>query len=72
MMLKMKNYLIINKVSFMPDICFRMLLCAPSGGGKTNLFLDMIYRWLYYDKTYLFAKNFQQNKYQHLIILKVI
>ena len=29
---------------FMPDRCFRMLICAPSGGGKTNLLLDMIYR----------------------------
>ena len=28
---------------FMPDRCFRMLICAPSGGGKTNLLLDMIY-----------------------------
>ena len=25
-----------QKVSFMPDRCFRMLICAPSGGGKTN------------------------------------
>ena len=33
-----------QKVSFMPDRCFRMLICAPSGGGKTNLLLDMIYR----------------------------
>lgn len=47
----------------MPDICFRMLLCAPSGEGKTNLLLDMIFRWLYYDKIYLLAENFQQNKY---------
>ena len=56
-------------VSFMPDRCFRMLICAPSGGGKTNLLLDMIYRLVYYDKIYLYAKNLQQNKYQHLIKL---
>ena len=55
------NY--IQKVSFMPDRCFRMLICAPSGGGKTNLLLDMIYRLVYYDKIYLYAKNLQQNKY---------
>ena len=54
-------------VSFMPDRCFRMLICAPSGGGKTNLLLDMIYRLVYYDKIFLYAKNLQQNKYQHLI-----
>ena len=34
--------------SFMPNRCFRMLICAPSGGGKTNLLLDMIYRLLYF------------------------
>ena len=58
-----------QKVSFMPDRCFRMLICAPSGGGKTNLLLDMIYRLVHYDKIYLYAKNLQQNKYQHLIKL---
>ena len=44
-----------------------MLVTAPSGGGKSNLLLDMIYRLLYYDKVYLDAKNLQQNKYQDLI-----
>ena len=29
---------------FMPDRTFRLLLTSPSGGGKTNLLLDMIYR----------------------------
>ena len=29
----------------------------------------MIYRLLYYDKIYLYAKNLQQSKYQHLINL---
>ena len=51
----------------MPDRCFRMLICAPSGGGKTNLLLDMIYRLLYLDKIYLYAKNLQQSKYQNLL-----
>ena len=27
---------------FMPNRCFRMLICAPSGSGKTNLLLHMI------------------------------
>ena len=52
---------------FMPDRCFRMLICAPSGGGKTNLLLDMIYRLLYFDKIYLYARNLQQSKYKHLL-----
>ena len=56
-----------QKVSFMPDRCFRMLVCAPSGGDKTNVLLDMIYRLLYFDKIYLYAKNLEQSKYQHLL-----
>jgi len=52
---------------FMPDRCFRMLLCGPSSCGKTNLLLDMIYRLLYFDKIYLYAKNLQQSKYQNLL-----
>ena len=58
-----------QKVPFMADRCFRMLVCGPSGSGQTNLLLDMIYRLLYYDKIYLYAKNLQQSKYQHLINL---
>ena len=56
-----------QKVPFMPDRCFRMLVCGPSGSGKTNLLLDVIYILLYYNKIYLYAKNLQQSKYQHLI-----
>ena len=44
-----------------------MLIAALSGCGKTNLLLDMIYRLLYYDKIYLYAKNIQQSKYQNLM-----
>ena len=51
----------------MPNRCFRMLICAPSGGGKTNLLLDMIYRLLYFDKIYLYARNLSQSKYTYLL-----
>ena len=54
--------------AFMPDRCFRMLICAPSGSGKTNLLLHMINKpLLFFDKIYLYAKNLQQNKYQYLL-----
>ena len=53
--------------NFMPDRCFRMLICAPSGGGKTNLLLELIYKLLYFDKIYLYARNLQQSKYKHLL-----
>ena len=42
---------------FMPNICFRMLICSPSGSGKTNMLMHMIYNLLYYDKIYLYAKK---------------
>jgi len=58
-----------QKVSFMPERCFTILVCCPSGSGNTNLLLDMIYRLLYFEKIYLYAKNLQQSHYQHLIDL---
>ena len=53
--------------NFMPDRCFRMLICAPSGSGKTNTLMHMIYNLLYFDKIFLYAKNLEQSKYQKLI-----
>ena len=47
-----------QKVPFMPNRCFRMLVCGPSGSGTTNLLSDMIYRLLYFDKIFLNAKKF--------------
>ena len=52
---------------FMPNKCFRMLICGASGSGKTNTLMHMIYNLLYYDKVYLYAKNLEQSKYQNLI-----
>ena len=52
---------------FMPDRTLRFLVASPSGGGKTNLLLDMIYRLLFFDKIYLYARNLQQSKYKHLL-----
>ena len=56
-----------RRVSFMPDRCFRMLICGPSGCGKTNTLVFMIKNLLYFDKIYLYAKNLQQDKYQRLL-----
>ena len=53
---------------FMPNNIFRMLLCSPSGAGKTNLLVHMLQTpLLYYDKLYLYAKNLEQQKYQDLM-----
>ena len=52
---------------FMPDRCFRMLICGPSGSGKTNTLMHMIHNLLYFDKIHLYAKNLEQSKYQNLV-----
>ena len=51
---------------FMPDRCFRLLICGPSGSGKTNVLINMILDLLYYDKIYTYEKNLEQCKYQFL------
>ena len=49
---------------FMPDRCFRMLICGKSGCGKTNTVLNMLIQpFIYYDKIYLYSKNLEQEKY---------
>jgi len=73
--MKIQNYDVEDTVNndfiqlhdFMPDRSFRMLLCGPSGSGKTNLLLKLIYKLLYFDKIYLYARNLQQSKYKHLL-----
>ena len=52
---------------FMPNQCFRMLICGPSGSGKTNTLMHMIYNMLYFDKIHLYAKNLEQSKFQNLM-----
>ena len=60
-----ENYKQLN--DFMPNKCIRMLICGPSGSGKMNTLMHMIYNVLYYDKIYLYAKNLEQSKYQSLL-----
>ena len=73
--MKIPNYDTDDKVTsnfkqlydFMPDRCFRMLICGPSGSGKTNTLMHMIMQLLFFDKIFLYAKNLEQSKYQHLM-----
>jgi hypothetical protein len=54
--------------NYMPQECFRMLICGASGSGKTNTLMHILQKPLiYYDKLYLYAKNLEQAKYQDLI-----
>ena len=52
---------------YMPDKPFRMLICGPSGAGKTNLLTNILLKPLtQYDKIYLYAKFLEQSKYEYL------
>ena len=46
---------------------FRMLIIGPSGSGKTNVLLHLIYNLYPIDKTYLYAKDLHEPKYEYLI-----
>ena len=53
--------------NYMPNKSFTMLICGPSGRGKTNaLVLVLLKPLIYYDKIYLYANNIDQEKYQLL------
>ena len=46
---------------------FRMLIIGPSGSGKTNTLLHLISNLHPIDKTYLYAKDIHEPKYEYLI-----
>ena len=49
------------------DWPFRMLIIGPSDSGKTNTLLHLIDKFHPIDKTYLYAKDIDEPKYQYLI-----
>ena len=49
------------------DWPFRVLIIGPSGSGKTNILLHLIDKFHPIDKTYLYAKDTDEDKYQYLI-----
>ena len=52
---------------YMPSNTFRMLICGHSGFVKTNTLVHMLYKLLFFDKIYLYAKNLEQPKYRELL-----
>ena len=52
---------------YIPDHPYRMLIIGGSGFGKTNLLLNLIENQPEIDKTYLYAKDPYEAKYQCLI-----
>ena len=53
----------------MPTSRFRMLISGNSGSGKINLLHQSYFdeTIVYYDRIHLYGKNFEQEKYKHMI-----
>jgi hypothetical protein len=45
---------------------FNAILCGPTGSGKTNALLNMLYDFLTYNKVYIYANNGDQLVYEKL------
>jgi hypothetical protein len=56
-----------NKNPLAPQWPFRALFIAPSGGGKTTVVVNMIMRYLEFDRIYIYVKDLEEPKYQVLI-----
>jgi hypothetical protein len=56
-----------NKSKFVPQWCFRWLICGQSGSGKTILALNCIAKMLHFDTITLVVKHPNQSKLKKLI-----
>ena len=53
------------KGPYIPDHQYRILIIGGSGSGKTNALLNLIKNQPDIDKTYLYAKDPDETKYQY-------
>ena len=56
-----------SKWPYIPDHSYRAVIVGSSGSGKTNALLNPINNQPDIDKTYLYAKDLYETKYQYLI-----
>ena len=56
-----------SKWPYIPDHSYRILIIGGLGSGKTNALLNLINNQPDIDKTYLYAKDPYEAKYQYLI-----
>src|SRR5271154_395427 len=45
---------------------FRLLMTGPSGSGKSNVLMNLVTKYLYFDKLYLFCKDESEDKVKFL------
>ena len=55
---------------YTPDHPYRILIIGGSGSGKTNVLLNLIENQPNIDKTYLYAKDPYEAKYQYFINIR--
>ena len=56
-----------EKLLYIPDYPYRILIIGGSGSGKTNALLDLIKEQDDIDKMYFYAKDLSESKYEFLI-----
>lgn len=56
----------INKTTFAPQWPFTALMAGGTGCGKTNVLLNLIFKFLHWDRIYLYALDLSEPKYEFL------